>query len=170
MTQIAAHEDIDIDKAFDVLVSNPEAEDDQLSVLLEQAGYDRVHVNLIMILVPSAFAHHILADLGIEIDPDALLPWRSGKTTSVMLSDLPIYCRASAIARKLGEDRSLNASTLFAIGSRSAELNAVQQAVDAGEDIRGGKIKTSFVTYAEDLGFPRLSLLARCRDFFSVSD
>ena len=65
----------------------------------------------------------------------------------------------------------MSESAYRAIASRSAELNAVQQAIDAGLDLGGGEIATALVgPYAEDLGFPKLSILAWIRGFFASSE
>jgi hypothetical protein len=129
-------------------VSNPEAPDDGIAQLLTAAGIPAGPAERAVAFLPLAFGRVLLADLGprfadeyVEVDATRRVRAR------LKLSDDPLF--AASLRSAKGADRA----QMQAIALRSAEVNALNQALHAGSK-------------AEDLVFtpPLITLRATAQD------
>ena len=107
---------------IDTLAVSPNATDDQLSELLQQAGLEIDQAERAIAFVPTAFARVALKgatfSAGFEIrDPE------TGRCVRGRFSEEPIFVEALARAEELGP----SAPRVDQIAARSAEMGVVKQ-------------------------------------------
>jgi hypothetical protein len=113
---------------LDAIATSPEATKDELRDRLVAAGYERALVARAIQFVPVAFGRALLDNLGIQFSPNYILLSGEGRLVERgLLESLAVYKTAQAMT-------SSRAEAMRAVALRSAEVSAVNAALNAGSD------------------------------------
>lgn len=118
------------------------ADDGAILRELAAGGMGRRDAERAVALVPLAFGRVLLGTLGVRSADSAVLrSARTGEDTPFRLEDDPIYVQARQLAETAYAFGTLGQDGFAAIALRSAEVDAANQALQAGEkpeDLQGG--------------------------------
>ena len=127
-------------ESLEVLVSDvvrlfrqkTDVDDGGVLKLLMERGLTEQQAEELTVFVPMAFCRVMLGDSGVTFSEQyILMSYGSGASVTRSLSSQPIYRAALEIAR--GEEKSGVARNDFlAVAGRTAEFNAISQALDGG--------------------------------------
>jgi hypothetical protein len=113
---------------LDAIATSPDATNAKLRDLLVTTGYDHALVSQAIQFVPVAFGRVLLSNLGIQFSPNYIL--LSGEGWLVergLLESLEVYRTAQAMT-------SSRADAMRAVALRSAEVTAINSALNAGSN------------------------------------
>lgn len=140
----------DLGVAVGVMALHPRAEDDEIRHLLTRAGLTPVEARRASIIVPLAFGKELFE--GIAGYPESC-EVRSGESRStVTISGVPGFREAAAIARRARWDGSLTRGQYVSIAMRDALARAVNDALNAGQEVREAKASI-VVLWPEEVAF-----------------
>jgi len=110
-----------------------EASDAEICAELRSRGEDPVEVEKSVALVPLAFGRVILEPMRVRVCDYALVPNPDSKgSAEIVLLDEPIFAAALAYARDARAKGLMTRDEYLAVAGRSAELDGVNQALNAG--------------------------------------
>lgn len=112
---------------------------------LRAAGFAAPEARVIADVFPEAFAAPAMEDLGVIISDTASARNSTGQWTPFSLADCSIYRAALAISREHRSVGTLEQSVYRAIAERSALVNTVNKALNAGADVRGGTLSVTLI-------------------------
>lgn len=118
---------------------------DELAVEKEliAAGFTEAEAFRLAVFVPMAFSRPILEKLGIsDFSPWVAISDADGRSGKVRLSDQPEYVAALSLARA-GE---IDSNDYREIAQRSAEINMVNRALRAGEEVEGSSVASALIS------------------------
>jgi hypothetical protein len=120
---------------------------------LVTAGFTSREAALLIGLVPIAFARPILEQLGVtEFVKTISAKDKHGNWVNIPLASIPIYGVALSIAREHRSVGLIDHEAYKRIVGRSAPLNAVSKALNAGADVKGATVADALISIrAEDL-------------------
>lgn len=121
--------------AITAYMSNPEANDADVADLLERNGVPRGLATRAVAFLPLAFGRRLLR--GLVALPDSFIV--DGR--ELPLASEPVYALAEALAERAGRE------SIERIGLRSAEFNAVNQALNAGSTPGDLVLSTPHLTF-----------------------
>jgi hypothetical protein len=142
-------------QAVELLSKHTSLDDKSLVGELSNAGFSALEARLLVVLVPTAFSRPLLEKAGItSFAPSISAPTRAGGRVDIPLRTWPVYAEAVALAREHYRSGILDQDAYKRVTLRSAEVNALNKALNEGEDVRGATIASAIVwTCAEDLGY-----------------
>ena len=155
-------------RAIDVMGRNVKLDDIGIESALKSAGFSARDAALLVALVPSAFARPALEKLGIAHFVESVSARNvHGEWVQVPLRKVRLYQLALTIARRNYAGAAVDPEHYKGLASRSAELNAASNALNAGMALEGSTFATALVgVRAEDLGYG--SWYAKLRRLFAV--
>lgn len=134
----------DLIRAAEILAAHPLLDDDELARLLVAEGFEESPAYRIAAFLPSAFARPLLERLGVSTFVDrASVPKPNGGRFEVALSRQPEYVEALALAREHWRTGVLPREVYETIALGSAELDSVNAALNAGQDVAGATVATA---------------------------
>ena len=154
---------LDVTRAIGLMAQHPQADDEQWTSLLISAGCSPIDAKRIVILAPIAFGRQLLQGLGVTTTTQCQL--HNGPIIDLRSS--PIFRTACTLAADFPKKRSMTQGEFFAIASRDACVNAVNQALSAGSEPRNLKFKSLTVFW--DAAEPLCPLGSPVPDQTSVS-
>jgi hypothetical protein len=140
-------------RAVEILAGEPDLEKQLLR--LRSAGFSDSDAEVLANVLPEAFAIPVLEHLGIASVSDvASARTRWGRWVNVRLSKNPVFVAALSLAREHRASGVLDQNAYRAIAERSALVDAGNQALNAGDSLKGGTVKIAFNgAIAENLGY-----------------
>jgi hypothetical protein len=145
-----------IRQAIEIMWQHPKLDDAGWVDELARAGLGEVEARLLTSVVPEAFAIPMLEESGARPGLDMQVPRRKGGYLKVPVSRWPIFTELLAVAR---EKASAGPRSVYlSVASRSATMDAINQARARGEDVKGWVLSTTLLgPTVEELG-PLLDL------------
>jgi hypothetical protein len=142
-------------QAVELLSKGADLDDKSMAAELSKAGFSTLEAQLLVVLLPIAFSRPLLEKAGItDFAPTISAPTRSGGRVNIPLKTWPLYGEALALAREHHQSGILNQDAYQRVTFRSAEVNALNKALNEGEDVKGASIASAVVWLcAEDLGY-----------------
>jgi hypothetical protein len=117
---------------------------EQLQALFD-LGFDEAEANRIVAFFPVALSRPIIEQLGVSQFSDrASVPLENGGWLDVSLMDQPEYAAALSAARDHVANGTLPHEAFKTVVLSSADVAAVSEALNKGQDIKGGCIATAF--------------------------
>jgi hypothetical protein len=120
--------------------------DEVLVGALMEEGVTRIDAEKIAAFLPMAFARVILRRLGAKPSSTISAKTRDGLWIEVALAEQPIFVEAEALAADAFSTGAVPRGLYLAIAARSGELNAANNALNEGVDIRGSSIHAALCT------------------------
>ena len=131
----------DIVKASETIASSWDKDDHDQIAALKKAGFSEGQAWRLLELLPSAFSRPVLEELGItRFSPVVSVSLSDGSKVSARLSDQPEYVAGLEAARLHQKNGLLNHDVFKQIAASSAETDAVNKALNDGEDVLGSTI------------------------------
>ena len=113
---------------------------------LEQGGFDEGQARRLVALLPMAFSRPILEELGISnFVSKVTVSKPDGTVLNAELTRQPEYVEGLKLARAHRSKAVMNHEVYTLIASSSADLNAVDNALNAGADVAGATIAPSLL-------------------------
>jgi hypothetical protein len=142
---ISHQEAIDhIFKYIEAITSKPSQSDDDFVKILLSQSISRIDAELIVRFVPIAFTWVLVRKMGITSFPGTFVVLDTNqKPRNMPIAEEHYFLSALGVADEIVKDgftHQVSRTTFEAIISRSAEMDAVNQALSAGRKIPGGKI------------------------------
>lgn len=138
------------------------ADDGAILRELAAGGMGRRDAGRAVALVPLAFGRVLLGTLGVRSAATAVLrSVRTGEDTPFRLEDDPIYVQARQLAETAYARGAMEREEFAAVALRSAEVDAVNQALQAGsrpEDLQGSPPVLFWSGSSEDASVGRASV------------
>jgi hypothetical protein len=129
----------------------------ELENCLVHAGFCSSDAAMLTVLLPIAFAHPVLLNQGVaEPDKNVRAVSRSGAVVGISLANVALYADCVSLANEcICPNPILDfKSHYLLIAGMSSQLNAVQQALAAGSDVKGGVVSCLIESIpAEALGY-----------------
>ena len=129
---------------------NASEEDGDLVRIVEQKGYKTVDAERYVAFMPIAFGRVVINRIG-KVSFSSLYKIKENSRV-YSLEKEPIFCMATDLAIKCYEQGIVDKEVFSAIATRSAELNAVDKALNAGDDINGAEFAPIFLFGYKTLG------------------
>ena len=127
-------------RAVEVMGENSSRDDQGLIDALLSEGFTAEEANQLVLFVPAAFARPVLEHLGVEHFVETVsVPKKRGGTIEVPLSAIGVYTGALALMRGEIDAHALPAEYFRSLATRSAEIDAANRALNAGQSLKGGK-------------------------------
>ena len=142
-------------RAVEVMGKNSNLDDQRLVEELLAEGFSVEEANRLVLFVPSAFARPVLESLGVEHFAETVsVPKKGGGTIEVPLRGIDVYTGALALIRGEVASHGLPGEYFRFLAIRSAEIDAANKALNAGDSLKGGKWASARVgKTADELGF-----------------
>jgi len=135
-----------------VFVDAPD-DDEALTKIVENRGYKIDLAERFVAFMPLAFGRVVISKIG---DVSFTSNYKvKEQNQEFALNEEPIYCLAYKLAIESYEKGIIEREIFSAIATRSAELNSVNKALNAGEDINGAKFSTILLFGFNTLGKPK---------------
>lgn len=126
------------------IAESPSETDEKLIAKLVATGIPEIDAELVLYLVPSAFSRAFLPRLGVDTTPSVLIVTdESGNDVEFDIWEQHYFVYAFALAEEImerGYTEEVSKAVFQAITNRSAELDAVNSALNAGVDLKGCKL------------------------------
>jgi len=123
----------DVSRAVALFADQPGLDDDDYARALIAAGADPGDAALMVAMVPLAFGRVMVEGLEVGFSPTATVQRRGGgPPAEVVLDDHPIFSEAAFLAERSQEQGTLSRDQFLSIALRSAEIDALNQALEAG--------------------------------------
>lgn len=129
--------------AKDLLSDEPEQA--KLIRDLESAGFDVGQAYRFVEFLPFAFSRPALEQLGVELSPTIGVTTEDGRDFWVRFDRQPEYVAGLALARQHRQSHCMPHWAYLAIAESSAEIDAVDNALNAGSEVDGGEISSFLV-------------------------
>ncbi|RJS22594.1 hypothetical protein DRW03_14920 [Corallococcus sp. H22C18031201] len=128
-----------------VLASFVEPPSRPLSVLRQEAlegGASLLEAEKLVVYLPEALASVVVRDLGVKLPTSFIFMDEAapGERHEVELEHDPLWAESMRLAEQVFSEQSLTRSQLDAVIARSAMLNALSRAMEAGTDPNGALI------------------------------
>jgi hypothetical protein len=151
-------------RAIEIMGRNASLDDRGIADALTNSGFTALEASLLLAFVPSAFARPVLEGLGVQHFGESVsAPKKGGGRVEVPLKEIPVYCAALALVRGHPSAQILQPEHFKSLAMRSAELDAANNALNAGADLKGGAFASALVSVsAEDLGYGSWPSRLRC--------
>lgn len=134
-----------------IFVNAPD-DDGALTKIVEDRGYKTDLAERFVAFMPLAFGRVVINKIGSVSFTSSYKVKEQNREFS--LEEEPIYCLAYKLAFESYENGILEREVFSAIATRSAELDSVNKALNAGEDINGAKFSTILLFGFNTLGKP----------------
>jgi hypothetical protein len=129
--------------AVAAIAGSPGLSDAALSAHLQNKGYSAVQAEKLTVFVPSAFACALLHKMGVSLASHYIAVARDGSDVTLPIGDEHYYTAALGIAHHTlehGWSDTLPRLVFEAVIARSAEMDAANGALNAGDSIAGGRL------------------------------
>jgi len=133
----------------DVFVEAPD-EDQDLIVQVIEKGFSKNEAERVVGFMPIAFGRAVIEQVSEVTFSEKYKVKENSKEYS--LNDEPIYCTALNLAKESYDKGVIEQATFAAIATRSAELDAVNKALNEGQDLTGAKFAPVLLFGYETLG------------------
>jgi hypothetical protein len=145
-------------RAVGVFAEHAASDDERLIDALVAAGFERLESRMMSAFLPLAFGRVALERIGpMDFSETVGAKTRLGTWIQIPLRDVPVYGAALALARESYTNGIVPRAPFSAVATRSAEMNAVSDALDAGKRINGATLASALIVLsAEDLGYGSL--------------
>jgi hypothetical protein len=142
-------------QAVELLSKRADRDNESMVAELTNAGFSKLEANLLVVLMPTAFSRPLLEKAGItDFASSISAPTRRGGRVDIPLRTWPMFGEALALAREHDQSGILDQDAYKRITLRSAEVNALNRALNEGADVKGGAIASAIIwPCAEDLGY-----------------
>lgn len=132
--------------AAEVIAETWDAGEDGQVAALRRSGFDEGQARRLLALLPIAFSRPILEELGvIDFDPNVTARGPDGIFLNAKLMRQPEYVQGLKVARDHRNKGVMDHEIYKLIASSSADLNAVDNALNEGADVTGATIATSLL-------------------------
>ncbi|WP_137753304.1 hypothetical protein [Sphingopyxis sp. L1A2A] len=132
--------------AADVIAEMWDAGKDAQVAVLRRSGFDEGQARRLLAFLPLAFSRPILEELGVvDFDPNVTASGPDGTFLNAKLMRQPEYVQGLKIARDHRNKGVMDHEVYKLIASSSADLNAVDDALNEGVDVTGATIATSLL-------------------------
>jgi hypothetical protein len=155
-------------RGIEIMGGASEGSDAELVARLKSAGFSARESELLVAFVPSAFARPVLENLGVTNFVELVsVPKKGGGTLEVELDSIPVFTQALGLVRGNAHSSLVLPEHFKALAMRSAEVDAANNALNAGESLEGATFALALAgPVADVLGFD--SWLARLRRLVAV--
>jgi len=127
-------------RAVEVMGKNSALDDLGLVDALLVEGFTAEEANQLVLFVPSAFARPVLEKLGVEEFAETVsVPKKDGGAIEVALSAVGVYTGALALIRGEVSTHAVPAEYFQSLAMRSAEIDAANRALNAGDSLTGAR-------------------------------
>lgn len=124
---------VDVSRAVAAMVDRPDVDDAGHVRALVERGVEPTEAELLVALIPLAFGRVLVEHLGLGFAPVAELHPRSGGAPRTLrLEDDPLFTEATWLAERARDQGTLTRDQFVSLALRSAEVDALGQALDAG--------------------------------------
>lgn len=132
--------------AAEVIAETWDAGEDAQIAALRRSGFDEGQARRLLAFLPIAFSRPILEELGVvDFDPDVTASGPDGALLRVKLMRQPEYVQGLKVARDHRHKGVMDHEVYKLIASGSADLDAVDNALNEGADVAGATIATSLL-------------------------
>ncbi len=129
---------------IDLIAASPQISEDELVHSLEAQGYTTTQAEKLIAFVPSAFSWALLKRMGLESFPsNYLVISEAGREIPLPIATEHFFTAALHLAYSTLEEgwsEKLSRSTFEATISRSAEMSAANQLLNAGHSVTEAKL------------------------------
>jgi hypothetical protein len=133
-------------RAATILAESRGLGDEAQAEKLVAAGFGESVAYRVVAFLPSAFARPVIEELGATVTGLASIPAEDGSWFDVVLEDQPEYRAALALAREHRRAAVIPRAVYRAIVEATSEIDAASNALNAGEEIRGGALALELVS------------------------
>jgi hypothetical protein len=133
-------------RAAEVIAATWDSGEDGQLAALRRSGFDEGQARRLLALLPIAFSRPILEELGVvHFDPNVTVSGPDGTFLNVKLMRQPEYVQGLKVARDHRSKGVMDHDVYKLIASSSADLNAVDNALNEGADVTGATTATSLL-------------------------
>ncbi|HNS97035.1 MAG TPA: DUF6348 family protein [Polyangiaceae bacterium] len=124
---------VDVSRAVARMIEAAGAPDKDIQPVLMADGATAREAQALLAFVPLAFGRMVLQSLPVHFSETALVRNDRGQQgTEILLSDDPIFARAQDLAADAWQATTFTQDEFLAVAMRSAEVHAVNQAIEQG--------------------------------------
>jgi len=128
-----------------IVDASPDASESELVTALEAKGYSHLHAEKLCAFVPSAFAWALLRKMGLDSFPSTYIATSlGGDDVQLPIAHEHYFTAALELASHTlahGWTDEVSKQAFDAVARRSAELNAANQLLEAGKQLRGATLQ-----------------------------
>lgn len=146
---LVAQGGLDVGQAVALIATKPTLDDQALRQFLEKQQLSPHDASRAVAFVPLAFGRVLLRSLGVTFD-DAALIETNGQRREVQLSSEPVFAEATRLAEDAFTQGTLSKELFTAVAMRSAEVAAVNAALNAGHPAQSLVTAPPVLAIAED--------------------
>ncbi|MCE4057230.1 hypothetical protein [Pseudomonas sp. Au-Pse12] len=126
---------------LELMAGHPEASEDEIVQQLQERGYSAIAAEKLNAFVPSALAWIVLKRLGVEHLPNHFIALdEAGEEVRIPVSSQHYFTAALTLAYNTFENgwsEVLPRATYKVVADRSAEMDAANKVLNAGESLQG---------------------------------
>ena len=132
--------------AAEIIAETWDVDEDRQVAALRRSGFDEGQARRLLAFLPMAFSRPILEELGIVDFASNITANRpDGTFLNAELMRQPEYVQGLKVARNHRSKGVMDHEVYKLIASSSADLNAVDKALNEGADVTGATIATSLL-------------------------